>query len=209
MRIQDTTLAKGLVRRYLNDVFSRGDLGVIDQYLSGDTFMGGVVDLVTSWRTALPDLRIDVQDVIVEGNKVVTAKKMTGTHTGTYRSSSTGMTVDPTGRAVTWTRLAVRTLRDEKFVDGFWGGRRSRSAPAAGAAGDSGHGIRIGDSGRRMPGARNGWQDEGRVGWRPALTTHRDGRRIGLLRRVSLLGVAESPVSATGQARAKVVVTVR
>ena len=120
MPIQDTTFAKDLVRRYLNDVFSRGDLGVIDQYVSGDTFKGGVVDLVTRWRTAFPDLRIDVQDVIVEGDKVVTEEKMTGTHTGTYRSSSTGVTVDPTGRAVSWTRLAVRTLRDDRFVDGIW-----------------------------------------------------------------------------------------
>ena len=75
---------------------------------------------MTRWRTAFPDLRIDVQSVIVEGDKVVTEEKMSGTHTGPYRSSSTGMTVDPTGRAVTWTRLAVRTLHDDRFVDGFW-----------------------------------------------------------------------------------------
>jgi predicted ester cyclase len=78
------------------------------------------VDLVTRWRTAFPDLKIDVQDVIVEGDKVVTEEKMTGTHTGTYRSVSTGLTVDATGRKVTWTRLAVRTLRDDRFVSGFW-----------------------------------------------------------------------------------------
>jgi predicted ester cyclase len=71
-------------------------------------------------RRAFPDLRIDVQDVIVEGDKVVTEEKMTGTHTGPYRSSSTGLTVGATGREVTWTRLAVRTLRDDRFVDGFW-----------------------------------------------------------------------------------------
>ena len=120
MPIQDTAFAKDLVRRYLNDVFSRGDFGVIDQYLSGDTFTSGVVDLVTRWRTAFPDLRIDVEDVIVEDDKVVTEEKMTGTHKGTYRSSSTGLSVEATGRAVRWTRLAVRTLRDDRFVDGFW-----------------------------------------------------------------------------------------
>jgi predicted ester cyclase len=120
MPVQETASAKDLVRRYLNDVFSRGDFGVIDQYLAGEKFTRGAMDLATRWRTAFPDLRIDVEDVIVEGDKVVTEEKMTGTHTGTYWSSSTGLTVDATGREVTWTRLAVRTLRDDRFVDGFW-----------------------------------------------------------------------------------------
>jgi predicted ester cyclase len=119
MPVQETAFAKDLVRRFLNDVFSRGDFGVIDHY-AGEEITSAVVDLVTRWRTAFPDLRIDVQDVIVEGNKVVTEEKMTGTHTGPYRSSSTGLTVNATGRSVTWTRLAVRTLRDDRFVAGFW-----------------------------------------------------------------------------------------
>lgn len=120
MPVQETAFAKDLVRRYLNDVFSHGDFRVIDQYLAGEKFTSGVVDLVTRWRTAFPDLRIDVEDVIVEGNKVVTEEEMSGTHTGTHRSSSTGLSVVATGRAVRWTRLAVRTLRDDRFVDGFW-----------------------------------------------------------------------------------------
>jgi hypothetical protein len=47
MPVQETAFAKDLVRRYLNDVFSRGDFGVIDQYLAGEKFASGVVDLVT------------------------------------------------------------------------------------------------------------------------------------------------------------------
>jgi predicted ester cyclase len=120
MPARGTAFAKDLVRRYLSDVFSGGDISVIDQYLAGEKLTNGAVDLVTRWRTAFPDLRIDVQDVIVEGDKVVTEEKMTGTHMGTYRSASTGLVVEATEREVTWTRLAVRTLRDDRFVDGFW-----------------------------------------------------------------------------------------
>jgi len=81
---------------------------------------------------------------------------------------------------------------------------------AASACGDDVYGSAIVvdaycSSGRRSPLVS---LMEGRVGWRPALTTHGDGRGIGVLRRVSLLGVAE-PGVCTGQARAKVVVTVR
>ena len=32
----DTAPAKDLVRRYLNDVFSRGDFAVMDRYLAGE-----------------------------------------------------------------------------------------------------------------------------------------------------------------------------
>lgn len=43
---------KALVRRYLEDVFSGGNLHAVDQYLAGEKFKEGVIELVTRWRTA-------------------------------------------------------------------------------------------------------------------------------------------------------------
>jgi hypothetical protein len=55
---------KALVRRYLQDVFSDGHLAATGEYLSGEKFIEGVTELVTRWRTAFSDFRIDVDTVI-------------------------------------------------------------------------------------------------------------------------------------------------
>jgi predicted ester cyclase len=109
---------KGLVRRYLEDVFDGGNLGSMDIYLAGDKFKQGVAELVSRWRTAFSDFRLTVDDVIAEGDRIVTVEIMSGTHDGVYESRIGP--IDPTGRAVKWSRIAIRYLKDVRFVDGFW-----------------------------------------------------------------------------------------
>jgi hypothetical protein len=41
---------KALVRAYLDDVFTNGNVAAMDRYLAGDTFMASVADLVGTWR---------------------------------------------------------------------------------------------------------------------------------------------------------------
>lgn len=57
---------------------------------------------------AYPDLRIEVQDLIAEGDRVVARNTVTGTHRGEH------MGIAPTGVAVTY---------DEIFIVRFDGGR--------------------------------------------------------------------------------------
>ena len=57
---------------------------------------------------AFPDLHVTIEDLIAEGDKVVSRNTVTGTHDGEY------MGVPPTGRPVTY---------DEIFVVRFAGGR--------------------------------------------------------------------------------------
>lgn len=109
---------KDLVRRYLEDVFSGGNLVAMDDYLRGDSFKKGVTELVTRWRTAFSDFRITVDDVIVEGNKVVTVEIMSGTHDGVYESRIGP--IAPTGTRATWSRISIRFLDGDRFVDGFF-----------------------------------------------------------------------------------------
>jgi predicted ester cyclase len=109
---------RDLVRRYLEDVFSGGNLAAMDRYLRGDAFMKRVADLVTFWRTAFSDFRITVDDVIVAGDKVVTVEIMSGTHDGVY-DSRIGP-IEPTGTRVSWSRISIRILDGDRFVDGFF-----------------------------------------------------------------------------------------
>jgi predicted ester cyclase len=107
-----------LVRDYLEDVFSGGNLAAMDRYLRGDQFMTGVRELVTRWRTAFSDFRINVDDVVVEANRVVTVEIMSGTHDGVYESRVGP--IPPTGTKVSWSRISIRTLDGDRFVDGFF-----------------------------------------------------------------------------------------
>lgn len=112
------TDGKDLVRRYLEDVFSGGNLDAMDEYLRGEPFKQRVAELVTRWRTAFPDFRITVEEVVTEGDLVVAVEILGGTHDGVYESRLGP--IAPTGAKVSWSRISIRTLEGDRFVDGFF-----------------------------------------------------------------------------------------
>ena len=65
-------------------------------------------EVFTRLLRAYPDLRITSEDVIEEGDKIVSRNTVTGTHRGEY------MGVPPTGKSITW---------NEIFIVRFAGGR--------------------------------------------------------------------------------------
>ena len=107
-----------LVRDYLREVFSEGRLDRMDAYLAGEAFMGGVRELVERWRSAFPDFTETVGAVYRDGDRVITVSELSGTHTGVYRSRIGD--IEPTGRHVRWSRIAVRRLQGDRFADGFF-----------------------------------------------------------------------------------------
>ncbi len=78
-----STANKTIVRRYFEEVLSQGDLELIDvlispqyvgHYPAGYELGGGPEDVrqvVTSVRSAFPDVHFTVDDLIAEGEKVV------------------------------------------------------------------------------------------------------------------------------------------
>ena len=109
---------KALVREYLREVFSEGRLDRMDAYLAGESFMTGVRELVARWRRAFPDFHEEVTEVLQEGDRVITVSELSGTHTGVLESRLGP--VQPTGRSVRWSRIAVRRLQGDRFADGFF-----------------------------------------------------------------------------------------
>ncbi|MEU8319589.1 ester cyclase [Nonomuraea sp. NPDC048881] len=63
---------------------------------------------------AFPDLHIEVEDVIAEGDKVVLRNTVTGTHRGEY------MGVPPTGRSITYREIMIVRFADGRIVE-TWG----------------------------------------------------------------------------------------
>src|SRR5919202_6569379 len=98
---------KVLVRRWLDEVFTRADLDEADELftlnyaLHDQSFPHdvhgpeGIRRYVTAYRAAFPDLRVTVEDQLAEEDRVVTRWTLRGTHQGEFL----GLT--PTGDEVT------------------------------------------------------------------------------------------------------------
>lgn len=141
-----TVDGRELVRRYLDDVFSHGNLDALDQYLAGEEFMTGVRELVERWRTAFPDFNEEVTAAYQDGDRVITVSSMTGTHSGIL-ASRLGP-IAPTGRTVRWSRIAIRRLDGERFADGFFEQDELGLLEQLGVFGDASPGL---DPGRHSP----------------------------------------------------------
>jgi len=62
-------------------------------------------------RAGLPDIKIEIGDVIAEGDFVVAPWTMSGTHLGEL------MGIPPSGKAVRWDGITIYRIEDGKVVD--------------------------------------------------------------------------------------------
>ncbi|MFB4268513.1 ester cyclase [Nonomuraea sp. GTA35] len=77
----------------------------------------GVQALKQVWTVllrAFPDIRVTIEDVIAEGDKVVYRNTVTGTHRGEYRGMA------PTGRSVTYNEIFIFRFADGLIAE-IWG----------------------------------------------------------------------------------------
>jgi steroid delta-isomerase-like uncharacterized protein len=119
------------VRRLLDEVFNQGDLAIVDElfaeavvfHRSGD---GRPVSdarrrirlFVAAYRTAFPDLRMRIDDLVVTEDAVTVCWTATGTHTGVLTQPEVNaFGVPPTGRAATWSGITLYRLRDGRITE--------------------------------------------------------------------------------------------
>lgn len=96
---------KGLVGRFFEAVWNRGDLAAVDEFVDPDFVNFGVRrgtegmrPIVSLWRTAFPDLRLVIDDMVAEDDQVTCRMTACGTHVGEFRHPTMG-TLAPTGRS--------------------------------------------------------------------------------------------------------------
>jgi predicted ester cyclase len=118
---------KALFRRTYEELLNRGDLDVADELVApefinheappgrdrGPDSMRG---LATMLRTAFPDLRFEIEELVAEGDTVAGRLTMSGTHEGPL------MGTPPTGRSVRQDHMHFVRFRDDKAVE-HWGVR--------------------------------------------------------------------------------------
>ena len=120
-----TTDLKTLTRRLYDEVFTGGNLDLIDElfhdeFIEHEEFPGlppgreGPRFFVTLFREAFPDVSVTVEDIIVEDNKVVSRVRFSGTHQGEF------MGIPPTGKKIDVQVIDIASYRDGQLIE-HWG----------------------------------------------------------------------------------------
>jgi len=117
---------KAIIRRFFEEFVNKGDESVVDELIGEDiidhdpqdpnTSPGpeGVKQLFAGRRLAFPDLRVRVEDLVAEGDKVVHRSTITGTHNGEF------MGIPATGKSISNGAIAIFRIEDSKIVE-RWG----------------------------------------------------------------------------------------
>ncbi|MFA5802834.1 MAG: ester cyclase [Thermoleophilia bacterium] len=120
MSIEDN---KVLARRYLEEVYSRGNLEVIDECLDrdiqdheefGDQMPAGLVgvrELVKAFRAAFPDISVTIDDLVAEGDRVFIRASWVGTHKGEF------MGISPTGKRIYFSSMDEIRVGDDRIKE--------------------------------------------------------------------------------------------
>lgn len=115
-----------LVRRMVEEMFNRGNLNLADEFLAPEfaereelppgipSGREGVIQLTTMLRSAFPDFKATIDDMIAEGDKVVIRQTWRGTHKGEF------MGIPPTGKSVSIKVIDIIRVDGGKFVE-HWG----------------------------------------------------------------------------------------
>jgi predicted ester cyclase len=118
--------AKEIIRRWNNEGWSGGKYELAHEIISpnmvvhgagGQTVgMGpdGLIDLIRTWRTAFPDGRMEIDDLIVDGDTVAIRNTWYGTHEAEFYG------VPPSGKKVAVTSVGIDRVTDGLVSEG-WG----------------------------------------------------------------------------------------
>src|SRR5579884_3666181 len=100
------------------DVINKNDMASFQKGLS-PKFHAVFTDVAKRAHTAFPDMKLTVEDVISEGDKVVTRWTMTGTHKGHARHEKLG-DVKPTGTPLKVNGITIHRIQNGVIIDS-WG----------------------------------------------------------------------------------------
>jgi steroid delta-isomerase-like uncharacterized protein len=121
LAMSDTEENKALVRRFVDEIFVKGNVAAVDELLADD-FVGhtwpGPADGKTNLKQAiervsagLTDARFTIDDMIAEGDQVAARLTASARHTGDF------MGMPGSGRRYEIGEIHIFRIRDGKFVE--------------------------------------------------------------------------------------------
>jgi steroid delta-isomerase-like uncharacterized protein len=113
------------VRRFYESI-SAGDIDGFGDLLADDFVeheetpglaptKAGVMDFFRMSRAAFPDMRMDVEDIVASGDKVVARVRLTGTHQGEF------MGMPATGKRIDVQLVDITRFGDDGLAHEHWG----------------------------------------------------------------------------------------
>lgn len=119
---QNAAANKELVRRFYKEVYVDWNMALVDQVVSpqftshdwperGPTGPRAFRDYYAAIRSAVPDARYEVDDLIAEEDKVVVRWRLLGTHKGDFKGLA------PTGRPIVLKGIAIYRLQNGKLME--------------------------------------------------------------------------------------------
>ncbi len=114
---------KSIVRRFVDEVVNRGNLGAVDEllspnYLDHDALIPGLPAgregakrLYALLHAGFPDLEVTIEDSVAEGDRVALRTLWRGTHRGEF------VGIAPSGRTVAFENLELLRLRQGLIVE--------------------------------------------------------------------------------------------
>ena len=120
---------KALIQRYTEEIFHKGNLNAIEEFIAPNYirhtshFREGGHDVhgpegfrqsVSAFRATFPDAHFTLEDVLVDGDKIVARLACRATQKGEF------MGIAPTGKQVTFTGISIYRIANGKIVE-RWG----------------------------------------------------------------------------------------
>lgn len=117
---------KALIQRFTEEIHHQGHLDKIEEFVApnyirhtshtvgeGRDFHGpaGFRQAIAVFRSGFPDAHFTLEDILVDGDKVVVRWTCQGTHQGVFRG------IAPTGKRVKFTGIAIYRITDGKIVE--------------------------------------------------------------------------------------------
>lgn len=119
--------SKHVIRRFVDELWNGRRLEVADQIFSEDCvthqLRSGALDEpaprgpqaiqehVSAWLKSFPDLRFRIEQMIAEGDRVVSQLVMEGTHEGTW------MGISPTGKRLHIRMITIHRIANSKIAE--------------------------------------------------------------------------------------------
>lgn len=114
---------KAIVRRAIDEIWNKGNLAVVEEIYDANcvrhdpatpnlaTGLENLKQQAALYRAAFPDLHITIEDIIVEGEKVVMRWSSSGTHRGELQG------IAPTGKAITSSGISISLIANGKIIE--------------------------------------------------------------------------------------------
>jgi steroid delta-isomerase-like uncharacterized protein len=124
--VADTEANKKLVRRLIEEGFNQGNLEAVDEIVSPDVVTHNPIILdapsgsdsirggIEMIHKAFTDIKVEIHDILAEGDRVATFLQMSGTNIGEYRRGGA------TNKSLSFRAFFIWRIADGRLVES-WG----------------------------------------------------------------------------------------